>query len=181
MRNPIEKKIAEELGYGNHKPYVQFYDHAVLNQARSEEAGRPKYDAKVYIQKTPSAPDLAVRNNFSRKMIEADKHEFPEEWAHYCAKKKEQDNFNPLVTGIPGMTVTAAAELKDLRIVTCRDLANYDGDLDDLEPLRDIARQVLDIGDRIRAKPAVQAPRAVPAPIVTPVSRGKSFHYEFQV
>ena len=178
--NPIEEQIAKELGHDRSKPHVQFYDHAVKNAKRSEEAGRAKYDAQVYILKTPTAPDLVVRNTFSRKMEEKDKAEFPEAWARYQARKQQIDNYNPHVKGIPGMTVTANAELRDLGIVTCRDLVGYEGDLDDLEPLREIALEVLDIGARIRArKSAYQKPQTVPA--VQVVQDGQTFHYAFNV
>ena len=178
--NPIEEQIAKELGHDRSKPHVQFYDHAVINKRLTEESGRNRYDAKVYIRKTPTAPDLVVRNTFSRKMEEQDKKDFPVEWARYVERKSNQDNYNPFVRGIPGMTVAAAAELKDLGIVTCRDFAHYEGDLGDLEALREIAIEVLDIGARIRArKSAYQRPQTVPA--VQAVQDGQTFHYAFNV
>lgn len=180
--NPIEEQITKELGYDRSKPHVQFYEHAVKNAKRSEAAGRPKYDTSVYILKTPSAPDLVVRNTFSRQMIEQDKKDYPQEWARYVERKQQRDNFNPMIRGIPGMTAAALAELRDLEIVTCRDLVNYGGNLDELETLRDIAEQVLDIGDRIRAGRERQAaPELHNVVTIKPQPVIQNFHYEFTV
>ena len=174
MANQHEELIAKELGHDKSKPLIQFYDHAVRNNAKSEQCGRPRYDAKVYLRKVPTSPDRVVRDVFSRKMTEQDKHEYPTEWAQYLERKGGADNHNPPVTILPGMTVAAQAELKELRIFNCKQLVACERDLDDLEPLREIARKVLAITDDVMSQPV---------PVAVQVSNGhpgQSFHYEFR-
>ena len=174
MANQHEELIAKELGHDKSKPLIQFYDHAVRNNEKSEQYGRPRYDAKVYLRKVPTSPDRVVRDVFSRKMTEQDKREYPDEWAHYLERKSGADNHNPLITILPGMTVAAQAELKELRIFNCRQLIACERNLDDLEPLREVARKVLAITDD------VMNPPKQPVPVTVQVSNGQSFHYEFR-
>ena len=145
-----ERKIREAMGEASHKPWVSFFDKAVPDEKLTEETGRPRFRERIYIQKVPSAPDLPVRDIFTRAMEEEDKAEFPEEWQAYLARKDAIANPAPPIQALPGMDVAAEAELQALSIRTCRDLVAYKGDLDVLEPLRNTAREIMRISDEIR-------------------------------
>lgn len=145
-----ERRIAEAMGEKKHKPFVSFFDHAVEDQELSKESGRPRFVERVYIQKIPSAPDLARRDIFTRAMVESDKDEFPDEWAHYLDRKGSMDNLRPPIEAIPGMSLAQAAELKALGIDNCQQLVEYAEGLDELEPLRATAQQIMRISDALR-------------------------------
>ena len=152
-QNNHEKKISEALGHNNDsKPFAQFFDHAEYDEALSEECGRPRFNCSIYLEKIPTSADLIIRDRFHRKMIPADKLEFAEAWERYSKLKRLQDNFSPAVQAIPGIDTASFAELKALEIASCEDLVEYEGDLDVLEPLRETAKQIMEIGDALRKK-----------------------------
>lgn len=132
------------------RPFVSFFDHAIQSAELTEKSGRPRYIPKVYIQKIPSAPDLQVRDRFARAMTEQDKLDYPQEWALYQQRKGDIDSLVPPVTAIPGMDAAKRMELEALNIHNCRQLVDYEGNLDNLEETREIARRILEVANEIR-------------------------------
>lgn len=175
MQDPHLAKIKQAMGYGGGRPIVQFYDHAVKDEALSEQCGRPRYKKLVYIQKQSSAPDQVVKDTFSRKATEQDKHDFPEEWAEYERRKGAIDNLDPLLTSVPGMHVAAQFELRDLGIFTCRQLVDYQKPLEGLEELRETAKRILHVSDDLLAGRKSNVVEIKPQPQI------QNFHYEFTV
>lgn len=150
--NYDEMKVREAMGEVDHQPYIEFFDHAIENRFKSKESGRPRFASQVFIRKIPSAPDLIVRDVFDRQMVEQDKTDYPEQWQRYCERKSKLDNFSPPITAIPGMTVAYNAELRALGIQYCEQFVAFERDLDELEPLRETARKIMEIAHEIRAQ-----------------------------
>lgn len=145
-----EQKIAKEMGHERHKPIATFFDHAVIDHEKSKKYGRTKYKKRVYLRKIPTAPDLVVRDVFDRPMMEEDKEAFPEAWKRYCERRSQIDNYDPPVTAIPGMSVAIHRELQDLDIHTCEQLVGHEGNLDEVEPIRETARKIMEISYALR-------------------------------
>jgi hypothetical protein len=143
-----EKVIRREMGLEkDSKPWAQFFDSAMIDHELSEAGTRKRYKNVVFIEKIPTADGLVVRDKFHRKMREADKAEFPEAWAAYEERKEAQSGRGPNIRTIPCIDAAIVAELVELRIATCRDLIEYEGDLEELEPLRDVAQKVMEVAD----------------------------------
>lgn len=145
-----EKQIRQAMGEKRHLPYVSFFDHAVEDKELTEKSGRPRFRSRVYIQKIPSAPDLVQRDIFTRAMTEEDKQDWPEEWARYLEKKEAIDNLTPPITAIPGMGVAEKAELLALGIKNCREFVDYPKGLDELEPLRETAKKIMEVSRYVK-------------------------------
>jgi len=144
----VEKKIRKELGLAtDHKPWAQFFDSAMIDQELTDAGTRTRFKNVVFIEKIPTADGLVVRDKFHRKMRPSDKIEFPEAWEDYENRKSNQGDRGPSIRTIPGVDAAIVEELLALRIATCRDLIEYDGDLEELEPLRGTAQKVLEMAD----------------------------------
>jgi hypothetical protein len=150
MMNHHEQKVRELMGEKNYKPYVSFFDHAAENAELTEASGRPRFVERVYIQKIPSAPDIPVRDVFTRAKTKEDEREYPEEWAAYCERKEAVSNLRPPIAAIPGMDVASKAELLALNIRDCEAFVNHPEPLDELEPLRATAKRIMEISNGIR-------------------------------
>lgn len=201
----VEKEIRAELGLKNDdQPWVQFFDTAIEDKAMSAASNRTRYKTVVFIEKIPTADGLVVRDKFHRKMHKDDQVQYPEEWALYERRKSAMDDGGPNIRAIPGMDAAILAELIDLRITSCRDLLQYDGDLEELEPLRDIASNMMELAtnalpqnqeirerrealrrevlrpkniESVRSGPAKRGLKLVdqgPAPVAVPAGNGES-------
>jgi hypothetical protein len=193
--NHHEETIAQAMGEDKSQPHVMFFDHAVFSKDLTEKSGRPRYIEKAYIRKIPSAPDLIVRDVFDAPANDEHKRQFPEQWAAYLARKSELDMYTPPIEALPTMTVARKAELHALKIRNCRDLIDYQGDLDELEPLRDVAKKIMGIANGLRNRREVSEEREVvqngadrqphysPRPVQSAPQGGKeeSFTYSFRV
>jgi len=100
------------------KPTVYFFDHAVA----IESDDRPRFKNAVYISKT-SKTSLDTQN-FQRKMLNDDKAEFPDEWAHYL---KVKENLKvPRCALLPGIDMATLFEMKAVSIYNLAQLIEQD-------------------------------------------------------
>ena len=153
-----EEMAAEEKR--KYQPYVSFFDHAVINKPLTEKSGRPRYTALTYIQKIPSAPDLGSRDVFSRKMVPVDKTDWPEQWALYLKRQEAGKSFDPPIKAVFwAMDIAQQHEITDLLIKTCGELVGHQGDLGELEYMRGIATQTLEMGNELRNRRQVREGR----------------------
>lgn len=131
--------------YASHKPYGVFFDKPVPDNAASST--RPRFKNAIFLRKIPSAPGLKVRDIFERAMEEGDEMEFPEAWEHYQKQRQKIDRKTPPLEGIPGIDPVAIEEFKALELTDCRMVADYEGELDVLAPLRETAKQIMRVAD----------------------------------
>lgn len=144
MNHP-EREIRKAMFGDNYPPIINFYDHATPDEEKTKASGRPRYKAVPYISIKPTAPDLVVKDLFSRAVTPEDKLQFPEQWAKYEARKQRIKERNPAIEVMPGMTVEAHAEFRELGLFDCKQLAEYDGDLAPYNYLKTIAKRVMEI------------------------------------
>lgn len=138
------------FGKQDYPPRVQFYDHSPHDPELSEKSGRPRFREVLYIKLKPTHPDLTVRDVVSYPAKEADKLEYPVQWAEYQKKQTEITEFKPPLQAIPGMRISAFNELQALEIYDCGALAEYKGELDEIDYLRDIAKRIMEVSDEAR-------------------------------
>ena len=193
--------MARDMGLeSTPKIFARFFDHAISDPEKSKKSGRKRFKPAVYLELrnlAESVPDV-----FHRKMIEQDKADYPEQWDQYQKNQQAISNRAPSVNAIPGMTVVAYEEFKALELWNCEKIAEYSGDLENLEPFRALAKQIMEISDgevskkraMVRTAPSGQIhdnsgadrPAAI-IPIKTEKEsnekKGKeeSFRYSFQV
>jgi len=140
----VIREWEEAHGVDRLGPIVNFYDHALP----IESTGRPRFKAAVFVQKkTRNDP---TGSTFCREATEDDKREFPREWAAYCDARDQIEHRAPPLSAIATMSPVAFEELKALDINDCRQLAEYSGDLDVLNPMRETARRIMEIANEDR-------------------------------
>ena len=101
------------------KKYAIFREDTLLNKHKTEEAGRPIYDPVVLIERIIPGDSL---NRPVRPIREADKQEFPQEWAAFKEKRENQIPGTPLEV-VPWLSRSQCAEYKALNIFTVEQLA----------------------------------------------------------
>ena len=144
LSNSDYREISTALfGRDDHRPIVNFYDHAVPDEAATKKSGRPRYKAVVYVRMKPTAPDLTVRDVRSRLAKDEDKAIFKPEWERYLAEKAGDQS--PKLDGIPGMTIVAKYEFEALNLKTVAALAAYEGDIAPYEHLRETAKKIMEV------------------------------------
>lgn len=99
--------------------YAFFREGTKLNDAKSKAAGRPIYDPVILLEKIIPGDNL---NRPVRPMREADKEEFPQEWAAFQAKKEQQVPGTPLAV-LPWISRTQVSEYNAMNIHTVEQLA----------------------------------------------------------
>jgi hypothetical protein len=106
-----------------HGNIVYFYDREERNTKKSEELGRPVFYNKTYIHKsTPGDSNVVIE----RPLRDADKQEWPREWALYEQKKSHFVEGTPL-EAMPWLDRLQCAEIKSLNIHTVEQLINLSG------------------------------------------------------
>lgn len=100
--------------------YAEFHLHPVLQVAESNKEGRQIYKDEIYIQIQIKGQKNQIRD---RKMVEADKADFPLAWERWNSKNQSLSVGTP-VMAIPGVGPSMALELRALGITTVEDFAN---------------------------------------------------------
>ena len=101
------------------RKYAFFREATVLNKSKTEAAGRPIHDPVVLLEKIIPGDSL---NRPVRPMRDADKDEYPQEWAAFVAKREQQIPGTPLAV-VPWLSRTQIAEYNALGIFTVEQLA----------------------------------------------------------
>lgn len=101
------------------RKYAFFRESTKLNPAKTALQGRPIHDPVVLLEKIIPGDAL---NRPVREMREADKEEYPQEWAAFQAKREQQVPGTPLEV-LPWISRTQAAEYRALQIYTVEQLA----------------------------------------------------------
>lgn len=105
--------------------YVKFYVRPVLDDAASDEAGRPIYKDKDYIEiRTPGNQT----NIIQRPVTDMDKRRFAQAYREFKSGEVEQTNGTPLIEA-PWITRSQVEELSYLRIRSLEQLANVNDDV----------------------------------------------------
>ena len=146
------REMARKLGLESEpKIFARFFDNAIEDIEASKKSGRKRFRPVVYIElrnMAESVPDV-----FHRKLQENDKQDYPQQWAHYLEAHKDISNRAPSLKAIPGMTIAAYEEFKALELWDCEKVADYPGDLENLEQYRSVATQIMRIShDEISKK-----------------------------
>lgn len=145
------QEISEAIfGKQDYPPRVKFYDHAVYDEELSKQSGRPRYVEKLYVMFKPTHPDLTVRDVVSFAAKEEHKIEYALQWAEYQKAQLEISEFKPPLQAVPGMRISAYNELQALKIYNCGALAEYEGDLGDIDYLRQVAKRIMEVSDEAR-------------------------------
>jgi len=148
MDNRIYKEISDQVfGKQDYEPVVTFFDHPAYDEELSEKSGRPRFTEQTYTLLKPTHPDLKVRDEVSHPVRDHEIERYPEQWAAYQKTKKEQAEFKPCLQAIPGMKVSYFRELQALEIFDAEALANYDGDLGEINHLKDVSVRIMEISN----------------------------------
>lgn len=146
MDNRTYKAIHQEVfGRTDYEPIVVFYDHAVRSEELTAKSGRPRYVEVPYCKIKPTHPDLKVRDEKSKPASEELKKQFPRQWEAYQKTKSNELEFKPVLQAIPGMSYAIFRELQELDIHNAEDLANYAGDLGEIDYLRQLAKRIMEV------------------------------------
>lgn len=141
----LERQLKQAHGVSEIMPIVVFVDWALKDEELSKQCGRPRYKDCIFLEKHPRG--TMVKDVFRRRMEEQDKRDYPKEWAEYQARKSEIANRAPPITAMPGMTRAVFEELRELGLTDCEKVAGYEGDLQEIEPFRRIAQQIMEISN----------------------------------
>ena len=82
-----------QYGGGDTSMVVMFYMKPVRNQAKSQEAGRPYFDDKVFVRIHPPGERL---NIVEREASETDKRRFPMQWAQFKEQAPQTADGTPI-------------------------------------------------------------------------------------
>lgn len=119
------------------KPYVTFYDHAVLNRDRSKAAGRRVYDTVLYVKKKfPGVNDYQPR-----RASKSDIEKYPAEYDLY--RRSKTDASMPSIDLIPGLEIAYRQELRDMGIANIGQLVEAKTLPPHLEPAQRIAAALI--------------------------------------
>ena len=175
------------FGRTDYEPIVTFFDHATYNEELSKQSGRPRYTEATYTRIKPTHPDLKVRDEVCHPTTEEEKLRYPKQWEAYLNSRSAELHFKPPLQAIPGMKISYFNELRDLGIFNADELLHYDGDLDELEFLRKIAKKIMEVAGEAREiferrkdvpkDTGGQQYRADPGGVVTPIG-GQSLKQE---
>lgn len=147
----VYKEISEAVfGKNDYEPLVTFYDHAAYNEVLSKQSGRPRYTEQTYTLLKPTHPDLKVRDTVSHPTTQDEIDRYPEQWARYQAEKQDQRDFHPPLQAIPGMRISYFRELQALEIFDAKALAEYEGDLGEIDHLRELAKRIMEVAREAR-------------------------------
>jgi len=147
----VHKEISDAVfGRTDYEPIVTFYDHASYNEVLSKASGRPRFIEKTYTLLKPTHPDLKVRDEVSHPVKEEEKLMYPRQWAAYQKTKQDQLEFKVPLQAVPGMGRAAFEELQALQIFDAESLVNYTGDLGEIDHLRELAIQIMEVSDAAR-------------------------------
>lgn len=148
MNDNLPKEIAAlkpAMGVTEKGPIVSFFDHAEPDKEATKTSGRPRFRDVTYVRF--QTRDDVTRPVFCCKALQEHKDEHPREWAHYCERKKGIENRAPILWAIPGMTRAKFEELRAIGLNDCEKLADYEGDLEQLAPLQEVAIKIMEISD----------------------------------
>lgn len=146
-----EQEIRNAIfGRTDYPPIITFFDHATYNEELTRQSGRPRYTEKTYTRIKPTHPDLKVRDEACHPTTEEEKLAYPEQWAKYQEVRGDGAEFKPPLQAVPGMRVSYFNELRDLGIFNADDLAKHDGDLDELNWMKGVAQQIMEISHAAR-------------------------------
>ena len=187
MDEIIKRQIMASLGVPpNLRPLVRFFDHAVADTEATAKSGRPRFKEVTYIEKRPRNSD--VRDVFHRAATPSDQREFAAEWEAYTEAKKALTTRAPALQFIPGMNVAAYEELMALELTDCAKLAAHEGDLENLEPFRRLAKKALELAHGNVPEERQDIPAGVLRPLHSEGSgsgagstEAQTFSYSFQV
>ena len=147
----IKKEISEAVfGKQDYAPLISFYDHAAYNEVLSKQSGRPRYTEKTYTLMKPTHPDLKVRDKVSHPTRPDEIENHPREWEIYQKTKRDQHEFKPPLQAIPGMRISYFRELQALEIFDAESLANYEGDLGEIEHLKELSKRIMEVAHEAR-------------------------------
>lgn len=103
---------------GDNKLFVAFYNGAVVNEAKSIEAGRPIHDdvemVKIIVPGQRDSVVAYATPEYQRR--------FPKQWAQFKANKEQVGSGTPL-TELTWLTVAQVADLKAVNVHTVEQLA----------------------------------------------------------
>ena len=157
MNQPaIIRELEVAHGVDRLGPIVSFYDHALpANQSARDfmnkgkfSGERPRFKPAVFVKKTTR--NDPTNSTFTQPVTEQDKEMHPREWALYCELKEKAEDRSPPIAAIPGMDAVSMEELKALGISDCKQLIEYQGDLDSIEHLRETAKRIMEIAHESR-------------------------------
>lgn len=152
---------------GDENLLVKFYTSAKLNKAKSKEEGRPIFEDRAYIQiMQPGNKESIV----ARPATDMDKHRFAEHYRKFLAREdQEAIEGTPLVEW-PGITRSAAEELKFYNVLSVEQLAtmsdtNAQG-FRGMNALRQTARDYLEAASDLAGAQALAEQKAINADLL---------------
>lgn len=101
---------------------AEFHKRAIINQDKSNEAGRQIYEDKLYVKVHIKGSKNAIQDKLA---TEEDKARFPRAWALYKARGEEVSVGTPL-DKLPCMSQALEMNLKALGVMNVEDLAEID-------------------------------------------------------
>lgn len=147
----VLKEWEESQGVDRLGPIVTFYDHALPdNESARDYVGKGKWEGERPRFKPAVFVRMQTRNDptgstWCDKATREHSEQYPKEWQRYLEGREQLDNRAPPITAIHNMNPVAFEELRALGIADCRELVEYDGDLDSLEPMRATAKRIMEI------------------------------------
>lgn len=128
MRETYEANPADfddQSRESDNKTYVKFYIRPLLDEAKSNEEGRPIYNDTEYVEiRTPGNETNIIR----RPVSDLDRRRFRQQYMRFKEGESEQTTGTPLAE-VPWITRSQVEELSYLRINTIEVLAEVNDDV----------------------------------------------------
>lgn len=141
MPAALEAQLKQAYGVTEKPPLVRFVDWALKDELASKRSGRPRYRDTPFIEMRPQD---GSRDVYREEVTEEHKIQYAREWNAYLESKRALDIGSPKIGLIPGMTRAKFEELTELGIIACADLVAYEGNLDELEGMRILAKRIME-------------------------------------
>lgn len=120
MADYTQRQLEEMVVGKNPNPRAVFFEQAVLNTARSKEAGRRLYDRMIYIRLSQPG----VTDSISYQAQKQDLIDYADEYQYFLNNK--QGIRKPGIDIIPNLDITHLQELRDYGILTIPQLADME-------------------------------------------------------
>lgn len=142
---------------GNEKLFITFDLHPRLNEAKSNEAGRPVYDDVEYIRKIVPGDK---QNEVHRPATEADKRQFPRQYSEFKSGAREAQSGTPLKEWT-AISASQAKELAHFHVYTVEQLANLsDANIQNIGPIRGLQAKAKDYLEKASGNAPLEKMRA---------------------
>lgn len=144
----VDHRDFESREAADNSVYVKFYTKPVMNEAKSDEAGRPIYDEREYVEiRTPGQQNNVVQ----RPVTDMDRQRFRKAYSKFKEGFEEQLVGTPL-SEVSWLTRAQVEELFHLRVRTVEHLAELNDSVcskySGMYKLKQRAKQVIEEGTK---------------------------------